>query len=66
MIVASVGVLLSLQLPKYRKAELYMDLDCSFANCVIRGNVKLTLYHDKLPAPVKVVTQPLLIGHYPC
>ena len=31
-----------------------MDLDCTTAQCIVRGDVRLTVHHDKLPAPAKV------------
>ncbi len=39
------------QLRKYRKSELFMDIDCSATLAVITGNVKLVLWEDKLPLP---------------
>jgi phosphatidylinositol-3,4,5-trisphosphate 3-phosphatase/dual-specificity protein phosphatase PTEN len=40
------------KLRKYRKSEPFMDIDCSVASCTLHSNVKLVLWHDRLPVPL--------------
>ncbi len=42
------------QVQKYKRGEPYMDMDCTSAQCLVQGDVKLTVHHDKLPAPCRV------------